>query len=101
MTDLTSARLRDAAATQRLLVTRYGLAAKRAFDHAELDGYADRLEHEQAKREKRIAELIDELAEMIYGCEIHWASDGHRRAMNDLAARLLDRYPALLESTDD
>lgn len=48
----------------------------------------------EAKREKRIGELADELVEMTSGWE-PLPAVSHMRSMKGLAVQLVDRYPAL------
>lgn len=108
MIDLTPERIRDAAEVLRA----YG-AFKRPNgvdeDHNRLcwpaeylDDWADRLEREQdveAKRDKRIEELAQELFYLRYN-DREWFY-AQRVTWQETARALLDRYPSLLDEPKD
>lgn len=95
MPDLTPERVRDAAE----VVQQFGWKDEAAImrDHAK---DMERAQAAEAKREKRIEELTDELICEAYGWDPLPAVSDMRR-MSNLARTLIDRYPALVESTDE
>ncbi|OCB56144.1 hypothetical protein A5722_14710 [Mycobacterium vulneris] len=108
MTDLTPERIRDAAEVVRAFsvpphVWTGGEHDGMARAAILLDNIAVRREREQAeeaKRDKRIKQLTNELIEMTYGWD-PMPSVSHMRSMNGLAVQLLDRYPALADGPAD